>query len=222
MIIERISMKQHYMLIFLCSFLTTVLIGQRESNHPYKYKKEVFIDATAILGNLLSLNSEVAKSPYGFGFRRHYNKRSLRVSGNIFTESRTTFEVVNTNFVTRSINQIDLSLKIGIESGIDVAKNFRMLYGFDLLTGFALVNSRLDDSFSRIQNAYRVGLGPALRIEYRISDRFFLTTESSLYGQVIYNTDEFQLGNGPTQNTDDWDYTAALALPTTLTFSIGF
>jgi hypothetical protein len=199
------------------------LTAQRgKENKLYKYDQEVNIDATAVLGNVLSLNSEVAKSPYGFGYRRHYENSSLRISGNTLSSKTNTFEFNGVEFLERTIIENQHSLRVGLEKGFEIANNFRMLYGFDILAGYSGVDSRFESSFNRNEVDYTFGLGPALRIEYRISDRFFLMTESTFYGTVIYNVDTFKLGSDPTQRTTGTEYNVNMALPTAIIFAVSF
>ncbi len=205
----------------LC-FVFMVNKTEGQELYPYKYKNEVSIDATAVIGNLLSLNSERAKSPYGFGYRHHFNKYSLRVRGNTLLDNRTILEFDGNRFNERKIAEQEHSLSLAFEKGIDVAKNFRLLYGADILFGYTFVNTQVENVFERINQDITMGFGPALRLEYRISDRFLLTTESTLYGKMIISDDRFKLGFDPEQVATSTSYNVLLALPTSLTFSIGF
>ena len=217
------NLKRFFSCFIILTLFQSLLTGQREKkDRLYSYDNEINIDATAVLGNVLSLNSEVAKSPYGFGYRRHYNNHSLRLSGNTLSARSKTFEFNGIEFLERTIIENQHSLRIGLEKGFEIANNFRMLYGFDLLTGYGAIDSRFETSFNRKEVDYTFGLGPALRIEYRISDRFFLMTESTFYGTVIYNEDTFKLGFEPAQKTTGVEYNINMALPTAIIFGVAF
>ena len=214
-------MKIHYLtILFIILSLGSASKSYSQSN--YNFKREVSIDATSVIGNLLSLNSERARSPYGFGMRFHFDKWSLRLSGNTFYETEEVLEFVGNELVARNAVNHQHSVRIGYEQGIDVANRFRLLYGLDLLAGYESDNSNLGTTFNRKDQSFIGGIGPALRIEYRISDRFLLTTESTLYVQASYNVDSFKLGFDPRETNTNVSYRAALALPNSLTVSIGF
>lgn len=215
-------MKSITIAIWLVLVPLVALAQSKDSNEPsYKYKREVSIDATAVLGNLLSLNSERAQSPYGFGYRRHFKNYSIRISGNTLFVTDETFEFNGIEFVERNTVEQEHNIRFAFEKGIDVAKNFRLLYSFDIMGGYKLTDSSTN-FFNRKDQDFTIGLGPAIRLEYKISDRFLLTTESTLYGKYILNYDQFQLGSDPTQSSNGSNYSVLLALPTALTFSVGF
>ncbi len=213
-------MKVHYS-FFLFLFIPFFLTAQNK-RPKYKFKNEVTVDVTAVLGKVLSLNSTAAKSPYGFGYRRHFSKYSFRLNGNALMESDTESQFIDDTFVDRISKTHDHSLRLGLEKGIVVAKNFNLLYGFDVLAGYQNVLTEIEDEFTRVNQKFIFGLGPALRIEYQISERFFLTTESTFYGRLIMEEDSFKLNQSPSVVTSNSDYDIKMALPTSLTFSIGF
>lgn len=210
------------LILFLATSKLCTAQVETAERHEYKFKREVSIDATAVIGNLLSLNSERARSPYGFGFRWHFDNYSIRFNGNTFYDKKTISDFSNGVFIERDLEEQEHSIRVAFEKGIDVANKFRLLYSADILLGYKKSSSSTNISFNRVDQDLIVGLGPSLRIEYRISDRFMLTTESTLYGNFIFSEDRFKLDQNPESIAQNVDYNIMLALPTALTFSVGF
>nr|HMU02100.1 hypothetical protein [Saprospiraceae bacterium] len=61
-----------------------------------------------------------------------------------------------------------------------------------------------------------------LRLEFKISDRLFISSECSLYGFYSSTTENLEFGNQPSEQTKSSDSNIELLLPQSLFFNISF
>jgi hypothetical protein len=69
---------------------------------------------------------------------------------------------------------------------------------------------------------YAIGLGPMLRLEYKISDRLFFSTESSLYGNYSVSTSKLTINGNTEEEPKKTNSQLKLVLPQSLFFNISF
>ncbi|MBK8668453.1 MAG: hypothetical protein IPN89_02910 [Saprospiraceae bacterium] len=219
-------MKYFYIMVCLC-FSYCISFAQKE-NAFYTYKNEIGINFTNVLGNVLSLNPNNASSPYGLTYRRHMKNSSFRSALNIRYGSNQTNDFSSGSFFQRTLNILTTNVRFGLEKHLVVHKKLQFSYGFDVLVSYGRENSEIIDlntngsTFLSNQKTIGGGLGPMLRLEYKISDRIYISSESSLYG--IYNTtnESLTINGSLTEEPSKKASSLILELPQSLFFNISF
>lgn len=217
-------------MMFLCT--SGIVFSQKESTSIksfYPYKNEIGINFTNVLGNVLSLNPNNANSPYGLSYRRHMGNKSFRSAFSLLINNEKNNDFDSGFFITRTINQTNSQFRIGLEKHIVLNKRVLFSYGFDLLGKVMTDNSSIEDfgnfgsvTFTSKATTFGGGAGPMLRLEYKISDRLFISSECSLYGFYSSTTENLSFGNQPSEQTKSSDSSLELMLPQSLFFNISF
>lgn len=223
-------MNVFYVSIFL--FFVSFLVRGQKAIIPiddfYPYKNEIGINFTNVLGNVLSLNPENASSPYGLTYRRHRGKISFRSAVNINITNTSEDDFSNGLFINRTLNIIKSDFRVGLEKHLVLHKKVLFSYGIDILGSIGNDKSEIQDfnlggtTFVSNENTYGGGLGPVLRLEYKISDRIFISSESSLYGFVSKTKATLTINGRPDEETKSSDSSLILVLPQSLFFNISF
>lgn len=223
-------MRHLYILILIClqcSFLT----AQTDDALPkkfYAYKNEIGINVTNVLGNVLSLNPNNASSPYGLTYRRHFDKWSLRTGMNINVDNLNEDDFSDGSFITRKLNRLGLNTRIGVERHMVLSKRFMFSYGLDALLGIEREHSEINGfnfggtTFINVENTMNYGLGPVLRFEYKISERLFISTESTLYANYSEKSSELTINGVKEEDPKKTNSQLHLILPQSLFFNISF
>lgn len=214
-------------LIFIFVSIFIFKLNGQDANQFYKYKRALGINVTNILGNVFSLNPSNTTSPYSISFRKMGTKGGLRTGLDFLYK---TSEGSSFSTISASNIQGQMLASIGYEWYLPIQKRFLFAYGFDVLGSFRrdkTVSSAVDTNFNVITftsnlTGFSVGSGPVLRFEFKVSDRMYLSTESSLY--VIYSQSSRKFDDGLISSTDfkSKSLNAELALPQTLFIQIAF
>ena len=222
-------MKIFYTILF--SFVTCMAQSQK-SNYSidefYPYKNEIGINFTNVLGNVLSLNPENASSPYGLTYRRHMGKISFRSAINVNITNTSEDDFSNGLFIRRTLNILKSDFRIGLEKQLVLNKRFLFSYGLDLLGAIGNEKSEIQDfnlggrTFTSDDKTFGGGLGPVLRLEYKISDRIYLSSESSMYGFLSQTKSSLTVNGVKDEDTKSSDSSLILVLPQSLFFNISF
>jgi len=222
---------------FLPFFLMFVLsanfvYSQKESTSIesfYPYKNELGINFTNVLGNVFSLNPNNANSPYGLTYRRHIGQKSFRSAFSFLVNNEINNTFINGLFLIRTINQTTSQFRIGLEKHIVLNKRVLFSYGFDLLGMVKTDNSSVEDfnnfggtTFISKETTFGGGAGPMLRLEYKISDRLYISSECSLYGFYSSSTQNLEFGNQAPEQAKSSESSIELILPQSLFFNISF
>jgi hypothetical protein len=185
-------------------------------NKFYTYKNEVGVNTTALLGNLLSL-SNIEDSPYGFMYARHKNKYTLRLGFNIFTTSKNSFDTIG----TRVLRDQNHGVRFCYERNYQLNNRFMMHGGFDVIGKYNSSYSTIGNFFSNSIQNISGGGGPAMRIVFKLHERIYLMTESTLYAEYGQKLQTTVLNKVKSKNTNDF-YSFKLTMPTNLFVSIHF
>lgn len=222
-------MKMKILHLPILLLITQFIIAQEKNENFYKYKNQIGINFTNVLGNVLSLNPNNASSPYGLTFRRHAKKITFRSAINFNANKSNNNEVLNNQFVKKSLNQSNIDLRTGLEKHLLLSKKMMLTYGFDLLLGLYAESSEVqqfnapnNSTFRSAQQTYKFGLGPVLRLEYKISDRLYLSTESSFYGSYSKGVEKLSINGVITAEPDKNLGSIVLELPQSLFINISF
>ncbi|HMT51906.1 MAG: hypothetical protein IPO26_19645 [Saprospiraceae bacterium] len=194
----------------------------------YLYKNELGINVTNVIGNLLSLNPNTDDSPYGVTFRRHFGKYSFRSAFNFSVKNTRTQDFFQNNFIERKLNIFNADLRAGLEWHLVLSKRMMFSYGFDVLANYGKEQSEILDfnfngtTFINKINNIGVGTGPMVRLEFKLSDRIFFSSECSLYGFYSNSTQSLITNGVETDEPDKSTTNVDLKLPQTLFLNIAF
>ena len=194
----------------------------------YPFKNEIGINFTNVLGNVLSLNPNNANSPYGLTYRRHLGKSSFRSAMSVDITKKVEDDFSNGNFIQRTISIKNTEFRVGFERHVILHKRILFSYGLDFLGLYNAEYSNVENfngsgiTFTSDQNTFGCGLGPMLRLEYKISDRIFISSECSFYGfysstKEIIRSSGMNLTESKSNNSS-----LVLQLPQSLFFNIAF
>jgi hypothetical protein len=194
----------------------------------YVFKNEIGINVTNVLGNILSLNPNNANSPYGMTYRKHLNNWTFRTALNISVNKTSTDDFSLGNSLTRNLNTMSSDVRVGAEKHIVLTRKLLFSYGWDFLLGYAnekseIINFQLGGTtFENRQKTIGAGLGPMLRFDYKLSDRIFFSTESSLYGYYSKSNDQLYINGVLTEDPENTNFNLKLTLPQSLFINIAF
>jgi hypothetical protein len=76
--------------------------------------------------------------------------------------------------------------------------------------------------FSSRDQATWFGGGPILRLDFKVSDRMLLSTESSVYSTYKKTTSEISINGIPSEDPSSTAFQLLLALPQSLYFNVCF
>lgn len=221
-------MKILYISILMIS--ATLTFGQKKTEPFYTFKNQIGINFTNVLGNVLSLNPNNANSPYGLTYRRLFATSSLRTAVNGSYTTTSTNEIIGNNFNKKKLSISEFNGRLGYEKHLKLNSRMMMTYGADVLIGYKKEQSDVHSSidlrdtkfFISKMNTFNVGLGPVLRLEFKISDRLHLSTESTLYGVFGKTVESLSINGVETREPDKQINNLRLELPQSLFFNISF
>jgi hypothetical protein len=227
-------MKFLPLFIIVNIFTLLTVFGQKTPNPTiqrfYPYKNEIGINFTNVLGNVLSLNPNNANSPYGFTYRRHGKKMTFRSAFNINISSSEDSDFLSGSFINKTISDQITQARVGLEKHIVLSPKFLFSYGIDFLASYIVNNSSVSSfdsfggstTFTNDKNTVGFGIGPMLRLEYKISDRIFISSETSLYGFYSNTTDLLRISGQADEKTTSNKSSFISELPQSLFFNISF
>lgn len=232
----NMEVKFHFMRLFLIVLFIFFAFcaqsyGQSEKNDIntfYPYKNEIGINFTNVLGNVLSLNPDNASSPYGLTYRRHMGNISFRSAVNINITNSSADDFSNGLFIRRTLNIVKSDFRVGLEKHLVLHKRVLFSYGIDILGAIGNEKSEIQDfnlggnTFISDKKTFGAGVGPVLRLEYKISDRIFISSESSLYGFISQTKSSLTINGTKDDDTKSSDSSLILVLPQSLFFNISF
>lgn len=210
-------------LIFGTSYSQTAKSNMDEF---YPYKNELGINFTNVLGNVLSLNPNNANSPYGLTYRRHYGRKSFRSGLNLSLRNGAKDDFSG-GVLTRNLNESSTQVRVGVEYHMPLSRAFQFSWGIDVLGSYENEKSEIVDlissgsSFLSHNWLAGAGIGPVFRLEAKLSDRMYLSTESTIYGTYHYGKDNTTI-NGTTISESKKEWNLELVLPQSLFFNVSF
>jgi hypothetical protein len=220
-----------FILLFFILLSQFFVCGQSEVEKAntifFVHKNELGVNATNILGNLLSLNPNNINSPYGLTYRRHFGKSSLRIGVN---GSKKSDEDFNFNNGFKNTKETSIFMRLGLEWHNSISSRFMFSYGFDVLADQFRDFSEIRnfDQFGNLgtiestETNIAIGGGPILRFDFKFNDRISISTESSFYYKFATSTDKL-LSSGQLLIDDKSNkQSGELLLPNALFVNIAF
>lgn len=197
--------------------------AQNEGNRSYYFSRdEIGVNVTSVLANVLSFNANNAVSPYGIFYRRRFDRTFLRIGLDIGTEGSSE-TVIDPNLGTieeRELRNDLYNLRIGLERNIQIGKDFQFFAGIDLFGNFEKEHSTRNQNFVSDDIQYMGGIGPAIRLEYRLGKRLYLSTESTLYFGYGQQLNDVYINGAIFSSSTDHIYRLKLTLPMVLFISV--
>lgn len=197
--------------------------GQKVSNEEYYYSKNEFgVSVTSILSNVLSFNSNSTQSPYGIFYRRGLKKSFLRIGLDLASEktASTGIDPVSGIFNTSELRTSLTNVRVGLEKNIQISKNLQFFGGVDVFGHYSKEHSKANLNFVSNDVTYLGGGGPAVRLEYRLGKRLFLSTESTLYFGYGRHENTIHVDGDLFSSVYENVYRLKLSLPTVLFISV--
>lgn len=218
-----------YLLLFALVLSSSTMFAQTDPAPKasfYSHKHQIGLNVTNILANVLSLNSNTTASPYGITYRRFFDTYSFRSALNLrYNSSKND----NLGSQQRVLKELDLFLRAGLEKYLPINKVLMVTYGADAIIGYGYFSSKVTDLFSSSSgfftntgNTYKYGLAPVMRLEWKLSPRLTLSTESSFMAVASTSISTLNQPNLPTQKTNRTNVDIQLSLPQSLFFNVAF
>ncbi len=206
------------MIRFVISLIFTLLTSMAvycQDEDSDKFHNDISINATTLLGNLFSLNTNDTGVPYLISYRRHNGNVGVRLSmaGN-FSKTVDFFNDASDSY---------LNLRVGFEKIKPVGSKFTVSYGVDAMFNYLLEQSLLfttNDIFVQKDLVREIGLGPSVRLHYNINPRVSFHTESSLY--AFFGVSETTYDSSFIEDEFLDTYRISFAIPQALFITIAF
>ncbi|MCE2788758.1 MAG: hypothetical protein LW630_02465 [Saprospiraceae bacterium] len=204
-------------------------LPQYKNTDFYAFPNELGIHVTQILANIFSLSANSETSPYSLTYRRHMKSLSFRLGMHVSYDQDQQEEFGNATFIIRDLTTSRNLFRLGVEKHLPVGRKFIFSYGADLLGGLDLENSNITENttigtnvFASSQQSITLGAGPVIRLDYKLTDRMLLSTESSLYATYRNSQNKISINGIPSEDPSSSGLTILLALPQSLYFNICF
>ncbi len=171
------NMRIGLVLVFFWS-IYNVGNGQSEaSSTEKKYKHEIALNATNLLSNLFSLSNDNLSTPYTFVYRHKFTEKFGIHFGLGADLTREEDVLGGSNLVAKSVLY---DARFGIDKIIPITKKLNFIFGLDAIAGNAK-NSSSSTGFDLTTSSFKLGGGPAIRIQYHLNDRVVFMTEGLFY-----------------------------------------
>jgi hypothetical protein len=208
-------MKKIILLLVIVIYFTP-LFAQENKQNFYLNKNEVGVNGTFLLGNLLSLTNNT-NTPYSAFYCRHFKKSNLRLGADINYDDTKDFN----SGLQRNLKNILYAGRLSYEFNKPISNRFMMHYGLDIIGKYESSFSTVSDFFTNEVETISVGGGPAMRIVFKLHEKIFLMTESTLYGIGGNKITTTNLNQQIDKTTSPFS-SFKLTIPTSLYISIHF
>ncbi|HLP52344.1 MAG TPA: hypothetical protein VK154_15755 [Chitinophagales bacterium] len=204
----------------LVSFATADSVNVATKARP---QHQVFANTTFFLKQLINLsNQTIAISPYIVGYKCFFNKsHGLRLAvGGSFSKKTEFPDTV----VVRITKNNALDYRVGYEFRHLFGKKWYLQTGVDLVGRYGLSSTKANTTFDIVSTgntSNSIGGGPFLGIQFNVTPRIALFTETAFYYSYAWNKRKVQSASFPQQNVDrktDTEYKGEFILPTSLYF----
>lgn len=205
-------------IILLCLF--TLLAKDHFGQSAHKFKNDLGFNVTTLLSEVIGIGNQGDSPVFNLTYRRKSKSAAFRVSAHVgFNKDNTINEI---DFTELDLTESDYRLRLGYEKMLDLSNKFKMHYGID---GLGLYSSSISSSSTGLSNditELSFGGGPAIRMEFKLSDRISLMTESTLYFLIGSSYDVLQLGGQELANEQNTTYRISTQIPSVLFLNVHF
>lgn len=201
--------------------ISSCALYSQSSDKPF-YKHEIGLNVTDLLNTLLNSSATNDNSIYTFIYKRRTNeKKAIRTGFGLQILQNSNDSNSQTGF--RVISRTNLNARVGLEWRTNISNKFDLLYGIDFLGGYSQSESTFFDFNGRIENnntGISIGSGPILGIQFHISDRMSISTETTLYYVFSMNKQRSSENGNQFINTNSENSIFQHTLPSSLFFHV--
>jgi hypothetical protein len=223
-------MRSLFVMLLSLSFFTLFAQEKAKISDFFVHKNEIGVNATNILGNVLSLNPGNIGSPYALTYRRHVRNFSFRFGGNYNQDQNSELEFVDLTRISKLVKEKSTDLRLGVEVHYVISKKMMFSIGLDGVYSRFLDDSEISNSsntgptifFNSKETRSGIGGGPVLRFDFKLNNRISFSTESTMYYVQTKSVDELFVGNASTSRKEQTDQNFSLTLPQSLFVNIAF
>lgn len=178
---KKLFMKKTFILLLLS--IAQISFAQFEGTDLTK-KHEFGVNITSLINSVLDIGEDPGSPDFNFFYRNIGKSTSFRIAG-LTRFSNNTNSVSGQDIVLKNSN---LGIRFGVEGTKSVSKRFDLIYAWDFLIRNSKSTSKNDNSgFTNINKELSLGTGPAIRIQYNISENVSLMTEAVFYVNYAKN-----------------------------------
>jgi hypothetical protein len=210
-------LKYLFVIITICIGLNAD--AQKDDPKPfYEHHHELGINASQLLANVLSLNTNVnATTPFGFHYAYHGSNYTFRFSTSAYYNKK-----VDLFSKRRELLDHVFTGKIALERHVRIMPKLNFQYGLDALVKNEHTESIVGQQFFTSDNTLSVGGGPAIRLVFKINPKINLMTESTFYGVYGFKENRVQDGIAVPEIKRGNESNVILNMPTSLFIQILF
>lgn len=169
-------------ILFLLS-LAQLTFAQVETADLSK-KHEFGVNITSLINSVIDIGEDPGSPDFNFFYRNIGKSTSYRIAA-LTRFANNTNSVSGQDIVSKTSS---LGLRFGVEGTKSISKRFDFIYAWDFLIRNVKSTSENDNSgFTNINQELNLGTGPAIRIQYNISDNVSLMAEAVFYASYSKN-----------------------------------
>ena len=184
------------------------------------YKNDIGINMTTLLSEVIGLGDNDIVPNYNISYRRTFNKKAFRISAHAGLNKNSDFNNIDNS--TISLEEKDFRLRLGFENHLYLSQKFLLIVGLDVLGMYQSSISVSSTGFENDIKTISAGAGPALRFEYKISDRISLMTESTLYFITGNENDKVTFLGQVQNDSNNSKYSLTTQIPSVLFINVHF
>ncbi len=170
-------MRIGIVLVVFWSFYTKGNGQSETSPNQNKFKHEIALNATNLLSNLFSLSNDNLSTPYTFVYRHRFTEKFGIHFGLGADLTREEDVLGGSNLVAKTVLY---DARFGIDKIIPITNKLNFIVGLDAIAG-NVKNSSSSTGFDLTTSSFKLGGGPAIRIQYHLNDRVVFMTEGLFY-----------------------------------------
>ena len=147
-------------------------------------KHEFGVNITSLINSVIDIGEDPGSPDFNFFYRNIGKSASFRLAA-LTRFANNTNSISGQDIVSKSTS---LGLRFGVEGTKTISKRFDLIYAWDFLIRNVKSRSENDNSgFTNINQELNLGTGPALRIQYNLSDHVSLMAEAVFYASYSKN-----------------------------------
>jgi len=220
-------MKIRYLFILGLLGLVAHVKGQDTIPEKKTFNRfSVGLNITDAVSNLINVaDNATSIDPYTFSFQLLRKKVIYRFGLRVkFKQDKSDLFPSNG---TRDVSFLDIQGRFGFQKNIRAFKKLDIFWGIDGVVGYendiseSITNS---DKLRNIELLFSGGLGPILGFQYHFSERFSVSTYSTLYYVYSYKNSELRDFNsgGLIEATNEYIHEVEHILPNSIYFHFRF
>ncbi len=175
-------------LLLVCIiFIANLGLLEAQEDNPRRTKFDFGINITSVISHFVGNESTIEASNFPILLRLKGNRFRPRIGLGGDANSNTFRDPISGNI--RENSTYEAYLKLGVEANIFREKKWEAYWGIDLIGGY--INDTSINVFDQIELEeviISIGGGPLIGLIYNLTDRIYLSTESSFYVNFLSNT----------------------------------